>query len=194
MARPREFDRDTALRRAIETFAAHGFEGTSTPMLLEAMKIGRQSLYDTFGDKRALYLEALTRYSEDSTASTISRLFAAATVRDGLHGALHGFIDEAMADPARSCLGVHSIAELGTSAEDVNAVSAAISGKILRAFESRLREGIAEGSVRPDTDPAVGASYLLATLAGLKVAARGGSTANDLFAIANLALRALVME
>ncbi len=66
MARHKEFDRDTALKAAIDVFSEHGYEGTSTDALLAAMKISRQSMYDTFGDKRSLYLEALKRYNIDS--------------------------------------------------------------------------------------------------------------------------------
>ena len=62
MARIKEFDRDKALDAAVGVFREHGFEGTSTEMLVRAMKIGRQSLYDTFGDKWRLYRTAVRRY------------------------------------------------------------------------------------------------------------------------------------
>src|SRR6202030_156629 len=62
MARPREFDREEALECATGVFWAKGYASTSTDELLAAMGIGRQSLYNTFQDKRALYLEALERY------------------------------------------------------------------------------------------------------------------------------------
>ncbi|WP_155737462.1 TetR/AcrR family transcriptional regulator, partial [Agrobacterium tumefaciens] len=62
MARPREFDRDAALEKALRVFWSKGFAATSTDDLREAMGIGRQSLYGAFGDKRKLYLEALDAY------------------------------------------------------------------------------------------------------------------------------------
>ena len=71
MARHKEFDRDTALHAAIGMFSEHGYEGTSTDRLLTAMKISRQSMYDTFGDKRSLYLEALKRYNTDSVSRIV---------------------------------------------------------------------------------------------------------------------------
>ena len=52
MARPKEFESEAALKKAIGVFSEHGYEGTSTDALVQAMGIGRQSLYDTFGDKR----------------------------------------------------------------------------------------------------------------------------------------------
>ena len=57
MARPKEFDRDSALQKAVDVFCDRGYDGTSTEELLRAMDISRQSLYDTFGDKRQLYLD-----------------------------------------------------------------------------------------------------------------------------------------
>ena len=69
MARTKEFERDTVLDDAIALFCDHGYEGTSTEQLLGKMRINRQSLYDTFGDKRQLYLEALQRYVDGNVAS-----------------------------------------------------------------------------------------------------------------------------
>ena len=64
MARHKEFERDEALRKAMEVFWARGYGATSMQNLVEHMGINRQSLYDTFGDKHSLYLEALDRYQE----------------------------------------------------------------------------------------------------------------------------------
>jgi hypothetical protein len=58
MARPKEFDLERALHRAISAFSQKGFAATSTDELMRAMEVGRQSMYDTFGDKRALFLKA----------------------------------------------------------------------------------------------------------------------------------------
>jgi len=191
MARPREFDRDTALQRAIETFAMHGFEGTTTPMLLSAMKIGRQSLYDTFGDKRKLYLEALRRYSEDSVGTTLSAMFARESVLDGIEHALLRFGEEAATGTGQACLGIHAVTEFGTTAPDVAAVTADVSARTLLAFESRIRDGIARGELARELDPADAAHFLLATLSGLKVAARGGASFEILRGIVRVALGAL---
>ena len=62
MARHKEFDRDEALQRAMEVFWSRGYEAASVGELVKQMGINRQSLYDTFGDKHALYLQALDRY------------------------------------------------------------------------------------------------------------------------------------
>ena len=74
MARPKAFDRDRTLARALELFQAKGYEATSIQDLVDAMGIGRQSLYDTFGDKEALYREALERYVAEGPRSVLVAL------------------------------------------------------------------------------------------------------------------------
>jgi AcrR family transcriptional regulator len=66
MARPKEFDQERALHRAISIFSRKGFAATSTDDLMRAMDVGRQSMYDTFGDKRELFLRALEMYVTES--------------------------------------------------------------------------------------------------------------------------------
>jgi AcrR family transcriptional regulator len=84
MVRPREFDRDEVLERAMSVFWSKGFAATSTSDLVEAMQIGRQSMYDSFGDKRALYLEALAQYQQQSVTAHIGRLRSGKTALAGI--------------------------------------------------------------------------------------------------------------
>ena len=74
MARPREFDTDAALDGAIAVFHEHGFEGSSAQMLVDAMGIGRQSLYAAFGDKWRLYCSAARRYGKGESAAHFDAL------------------------------------------------------------------------------------------------------------------------
>jgi AcrR family transcriptional regulator len=69
VARQREFDRIDTLDKALEVFWQKGYAATSTSDLLDAMQIGRQSMYDAFGDKRSLYLEALQRHNERASTT-----------------------------------------------------------------------------------------------------------------------------
>jgi TetR/AcrR family transcriptional repressor of nem operon len=81
MARPKEFDPDQALDRAVELFWRKGYEATSIQDLVEALGINRSSLYGTFGDKHALYLAAIDRYCEDVVAPRVAELDQAASPR-----------------------------------------------------------------------------------------------------------------
>ena len=193
MARQLEFDRTEVLRRAMRVFWRKGFAATSTDDLLGEMGVGRQSMYNTFGDKRSLYLEALRTYSTASVGATLSAMFATSSVRDGIEQALLGFATDATAaTTARACLGVHAITEFGTLASDVKAVTDEIGARTVLAFESRIREGIARGELAADLDAASAAQFLLATLTGLKVAARGGADLATLHGIVGVAMRAVV--
>ena len=106
MARPRKFNRDAALRKAIETFWAKGFAATSTDELLAAMRIGRQSLYNAFGDKRQLYLEALRTYQQRSTGVPMARLRKPTSPIEGIRDMLVGLAPEDNATRLLGCMGV----------------------------------------------------------------------------------------
>ena len=92
MARPREFDRDGAVERAMSVFWRKGYAATSTDDLLRAMNIGRQSMYDTFGDKHRLYLEALEKYQRERVAENIRRLRSTASPLAGIEAFVIGII------------------------------------------------------------------------------------------------------
>src|SRR5260370_39772383 len=100
MARPKAFDRDTAVQHAMSVFWEQGYEVTSTDDLLRAMGIGRQSMYNTFGDKQRLYIEALQRYQAQYGARLGERLRASSAPRAGPGAGLRADADET--PPARA--------------------------------------------------------------------------------------------
>jgi len=191
MARHKEFERETVLKRAIGIFSEHGFEGTSTDVLLKAMKISRQSMYDTFGDKWQLYLLALQRYVTESISAQVAVLNEKASPVKGLEALLETMIQTALANPAPACLGISAICEFGTSERDIM-LATEISGRtLLSAIEKRVSEAIAAGEASADLEPAEVAHFFLSTLTGIKVAARGGAPAEMLRGIARTAMRSL---
>jgi len=191
MARHKEFDRDAVLERAIAVFARHGFEGTSTDALLDAMHISRQSLYDTFGDKRKLYLAALQRYNTESTAQIIGTMHEAESPVAGLENALIAFAMRPPEDAGIGCLGVSAICEFGTADPDVNAISQAAGRSLSVAIRRQVERAITAGEADKDVDPAAAAGFIAASLAGMKVAARGGADGAALRGIAGMIIRSL---
>src|SRR5258707_14282713 len=113
MARPKEFDRDAAVERAMSVFWLKGYAATSTDDLLRAMKIGRQSMYDTFGDKRRLYIEALERYQKESVAGHINRLRSTASPLAGIEALVVGMIPSDRTARETGCMGVGPTSEFG---------------------------------------------------------------------------------
>lgn len=191
MARPKEFERDTALDDAITMFCDHGFEGTSTDALLGKMGISRQSLYDTFGDKRQLYLKALQRYVDDSVAIQIAALNEPPSPLKGVEAVLLAMASKAAIAGAPGCMGIGAICEFGQSDAEVSALIAASGKRLSSALERRLAEAKTKGETVKDVDPRAAAQFVKATITGMKVAARGGATADTLRNIARMALRGL---
>jgi TetR/AcrR family transcriptional repressor of nem operon len=191
MARPKEFERNTALESAIAIFCDHGYEGTSTDALLGKMGISRQSLYDTFGDKRRLYLEALQRYVEDRVAGQIAALNAPSSPLKGVEAVLLAMASKAAVAGAPGCMGIGATCEFGQSDTEVSTLIGANSKRLLSALERRLAEARTKGETGKDVDPRAAAQFVTATVTGMKVAARGGATADMLRNIARMALRSL---
>ena len=191
MARPKEFDREAALAAAMQVFWAKGYDATSTDDLRHAIGIGRQSLYDTFGGKRTLYLEALRRYQDDSVAARIKTLRAAASPLSAIEQFLVAVARETPTQRAMGCMGVRAICDFGTSDPDVSALGKSAGTVVESALEDTLREAKAKNEVRSSLNVRAAAQFLQATLTGLKVAARAGSTPNALRGIAEVAVDGL---
>lgn len=187
MARPREFDEEAALDAAIELFGEQGFAGTSTADLTRAMQVGRQSLYDTFGDKWQLYLAALARYAAQESAAHAAALSTGPLALDGLEILLA----RVRANAAKPCLSVSAACEFGRRAPDAMAITDAAARALKAALVARLREAQAEGDVAEAVDVGEAADFLAANMDAIRMAARGGAGAVQLQALAELTLRAL---
>jgi AcrR family transcriptional regulator len=188
MARPREFDRELALQCATRVFWAKGFASTSTDDLIEAMGIGRQSLYNAFGDKRALYLEALDSYQRGTTAGHLKRLNEPASSIAGIRALLLGLIAEDDELRAMGCMGVGAVSEFGTADPTLVELRAKVGPLVFARLVERLREGQARGEVDPAMDVKEAARFLQMTMTGLQLAARGGANADALRRLAHFAI------
>jgi TetR/AcrR family transcriptional regulator, transcriptional repressor for nem operon len=191
MARQKEFDRDDALGRALQVFWDKGYEATSTDDLLKAMGIGRQSMYDTFGDKHRLFIEALERYNAASSAALAERLASSESPIAAVESALLAIADESAATRARGCMGVNATAELGRSDADVNKAIKASSRYCEAAFERIVREAKKKGEVPASVNETSAARFLLSTLGGLRLSAQAGTPPETLREIATFALKSL---
>lgn len=187
MARPREFDADAALERAVAVFAEHGFEGSTAQMLVDGMEIGRQSLYAAYGDKWQLYLAALKRYGEAEGRAHLDALRSGARGMDGIKAMLARVVQTAK----RPCLGTHAVCEFGASHPDIAKLRAPLAKRLRGAIAARIADAQKEGDAAAGLDPQAAADYLIATIAGLRIGGRGGADRAQLTGIAQLALRAL---
>jgi TetR/AcrR family transcriptional repressor of nem operon len=192
MARSKEFDRDDALHKAIGVFCEKGYAATSTDELMRAMGISRQSMYDTFGDKRQLFLEALRRYSSDSVSEQIRSLEEAASPLTGIRSTLIGFATRAKREGVTGCMGVNAVCEFGGSDTDVNTITDTAGDRLNAALRKALSAAKQRKEISSSIEERAAADFLQATILGIKVAARSGVTAGSLRSIARFALRGLV--
>lgn len=187
MARPKEFEKAAALEAAIGVFRQHGFAQTSASMLTDAMKIGRQSLYDTFGDKWQLYCAAVDQYGLNERAAHLAALDSGPRAIDGVVS----MIERIVAEARHPCLGVGSTSEFGNSQDDLSAIRDR-HGRVLRdAIATKIDAARTVGDVSAGIDPEEAAGFLLASIAAIRLAARGGAGDAELASIGRMALRAL---
>jgi TetR/AcrR family transcriptional repressor of nem operon len=168
MARHKEFERDEALQKAMEVFWARGYEATSMQNLVEHMGINRQSLYDTFGDKHSLYLEALDRYQEVESRKIFELLEKPGPVKKALKQVFAGVIEGAFGEgQRRGCLMNNAMSELAgrckATAEKTQRNMAAIE----EAFYRALLRGKKEGELQQLRDPRAVARFLYNSFQGL---------------------------
>lgn len=186
--RPREFDADAALERAMKLFWRQGYEGTSLTDLTNTLGITRPSLYAAFGSKQALFYKALDLYEARAgyRQAALSAPSASAYARALLEGAadLHG---DRKNPPG--CLGVQGALACGPETDAVRKELARrrkVGESIIR---DRLRRAKADGDLPPDADPADLARYLSIVIYGITVQAAGGATRRELRRVAEIALR-----
>jgi AcrR family transcriptional regulator len=187
--RPRGFDREWALDRALEIFWARGYAGASIADLTAAMQINPPSLYAAFGDKRQLYLAALDRYQQHGLAALDALLAAAPDTRSAIAGALRQMVCEmTRTDRPSGCMVVLSGLHCGSEAADLEPLVAARRAEIEARLLQRIRRGVAAGDVAATVDPVKLAGFYATLLHGLSVQARSGVAQARLLAIVETAL------
>ena len=187
MARTKEFDRERALHRAISAFSQKGFAATSTDDLMRAMEVGRQSMYDTFGDKRALFLKALEVYVRENTRAISVELQAPGSPLAAIRSALVHFSERKDLSSTDGCMGINAICEFGMRDEDVTQITRRAANAQRHALMDTLRRAQMEGELDARTNIESLADFFEATLAGIRIAAKAGKTRPALRRIAEVA-------
>lgn len=190
MARPKEFDEDGALRRAIRLFSQQGFAATSTEDLMRAMDVGRQSMYDTFGDKRALFLRALEMYVTESVHAVRAELEKPGSALSAIQNALMTFAERDDLSSEEGCMGLNAISEFGQRDSEVTRITRKAAQVQRQALMLTLNRAKTEGELDADADLESMADFFESTLAGIRMAAKAGKSRRALRNIAAFAGRA----
>jgi TetR/AcrR family transcriptional regulator, transcriptional repressor for nem operon len=190
--RPREFDIDHALDKAIGVFSELGYQATSLSKLTEAMEIAEGSLYKAFQDKRGVFLAALERYLLLRNDGMQRRLATAATGRDRVKTILAVYAEDSTGKKGqRGCLVVNSMVNLASiDAEMAKRVTErfAVLEKLLVRF---IEEGRADGSIAPRVEAATTGRLLLCVVQGMRVVGKTGRTEAEMTRLVDDALRLL---
>ena len=170
MARPREFEVDIALERAMEVFWSKGYEATSLDDLCEVTGLSRSSLYGTFGSKRELLLRSVDRYVERRKPQIAATLAQPLPILDVLAALLRQFIDQIVSGPGRrGCFLGNCAAELPRS--DRAALARVRQG--LESIEATFRDALARAKARGELSPVADvdalARFLTAGFQGLRL-------------------------
>ena len=191
MGRPRSFDVDRALDRALRVFWRKGYEGTSLLDLTEAVGVNRPSLYAAFGDKKALFRKALDHYLTGPAAYTQEALkqpTARAVVERLLQGAAD--LNTASRNPG-GCLMVQGALACSEASDSIRQELVACRAAGEAAIRRRFQRAKSEGDLLADTDPADLARYVATIIYGMAGQAAGGASRDKLQRVVEMTLRTL---
>lgn len=190
--RPKAFDRQKALIQALQLFWRQGYSATSVEDLSRVLQLSRSSLYDTFGDKRTLFLEALRFYSEQVISRTARTLQEAPSPIAGIQA----IFDELAAGAGNErgtmgCFMINSVAELVPYDPDVTKIALSYS----QAFQRLLADAVVQAAVQPvqrgEQTPAQLAAYLFSALQGIRILLKSGATREQVDAVCMITLQSL---
>jgi AcrR family transcriptional regulator len=189
--RPRGFDRDVALRTALDVFWERGYEGTSLSDLTKAMGIASASIYACFGSKEALFREAVALYGTLAGAPPRHALREHPATRDAIEAMLRATADSiTRPGTPHGCLLILAAPTGATENAAVREFLAGLRRDMFHAIRDRLTDGRASGEISASTDLDAVARYYTTVVQGLSVQARDGADRADLETVITCAMAA----
>lgn len=166
MARNKAFDPEERLEKARDLFWEKGYHATSMQDLVEAMQLNRASIYDTYGDKHALFLRCLSNYAnekrEDYKRSAAGVQSPIQAVECVIRRAMERTLEE-----GKACMVTKSSFELAEADKDVHVVLKEDGVKLIAVFVELLKKAQDAGEIRKDRDPVMLANFIVASFSGL---------------------------
>ena len=189
--RPRAFDRELALKRAMEVFWSKGYDNTSMTDLTVAMGINSPSLYAAFGSKEALFQEAVTLYGKVEGTDIWDAITGAPTAKEAISGFLHATA-VAFTQPGKpaGCMVVLGALHASDSNGGVCDTLRRIRGENVATLRERLDEAVGAGELPTGLDTNAAATFYVTVQQGMSIQARDGANRETLLAIADGAMAA----
>jgi TetR/AcrR family transcriptional repressor of nem operon len=191
--RPLEFDRDEALQKAVEVFWEKGYQATSIEDLISRMGIGRQSLYNTFGDKESLMREALDVYFRAASAPMLEILQAPGSPARNIKTFFRKVVEGCSSGGHKGCLMVNTGVEFAGTDRDSPILKAIRSGfqSLERVMRQTIKQGIDAGELSKKTDPLQLATFLVGIFQGMLLMSKTGASRETLERVAEGAIASL---
>lgn len=192
MGRPREFEIDVVLDRALQVFWAKGFEATSLDDLCEATGLGRSSLYAAFGDKQSLYYRALDRYEEAAVHRIGTAITSASSITVGIAEFVQRIVEDILAGPGRrGCFIGNCAAELVRGDRKGAARVRRSLERVEATFRDVLSKAQATGEIPPTADIHALARFITAGIQGLRLVGKANPDRAMLEDVAKVMLKCL---
>ena len=192
MARPKSFDQQEVLGKALNLFWEKGYNATSIQDLVDHLGINRASIYDTWGDKRGLYLETLKSYRKKSSNSFLDRLRSDLSSKEILKGFLNDVIHEAIEDAGnKGCFLSNSASELANSDRTIFEIFSSNNENMEAVLSELVKDGQEAGEISRKHSPNAIARFILSNTMGIRIMAKGRKSEKALEEIVKVALSIL---
>jgi TetR/AcrR family transcriptional regulator, transcriptional repressor for nem operon len=190
--RPRQFEQEEALGKAMGVFWAKGYEATSVQDLLDAMGINRGSMYAAFGDKHSLFMKTLSHYREQMFSRMAATLDKPGSPLSNIEEVLRAIAQAACGAECKGCLVTNATVETAPHDPEVAASISESVSAIEKAFRRTLERAAKQGELKPGVDIRASARFLTGIINGLVVmgkARAGQGTLDDIVDVALSVLR-----
>lgn len=192
VGRPREFELDDAVRKAMGVFWDRGYHDASLPDLLEGMELSRGSFYKAFVDKRGVYLRALDAYIEDAIRKLGEILHANPSPKAAIREAFSRQVEESSGkEGLRGCFVVLSAVEMLPADDEVSARISRLFRRLQDLYAAAIIRAQALGEIDPGLDGRTLARFLVCQIQGMRVLGKAGADRDATRAMVDFALRPL---
>ena len=192
MARTKDFDEQEVLKKAIQLFSRKGYAATSMQDVVETLGISRSSLYDTFGDKHQLYLEALKAYKQENSQQLEDKMEQATSVKAAIRDLLEATVKELLQDKQqKGCLLTNAGVELASQDRAVRALVCQGEQQMEQLLLRALEKGQASGEITTRQSAQSLARFLSNTIKGFQVTVKSNRDETFFSDIIRVAVNAL---
>ncbi|MEB2630772.1 MULTISPECIES: TetR/AcrR family transcriptional regulator [Peribacillus] len=190
MARSKEFDEKAVLRKAMELFWEQGYEKTSMQDLVDHMGIHRRSIYDTFGDKRSLFLASLNHYEELIVNEMESIISSTSSIKQTIRDVFI-FVLNSIEQYPKGCLSVNAAIELSLLDKEIGRIVTNMFNRTEDMFNNLIKRGQISGELSKEIDSDNTSRFLHNNLVGIRVLIKTNYNKKELEGIITLALSVL---